>query len=331
MENLVRRRYWWLTFSLVIILPGLYFLLLHPLVTTGRFQLGLRASIDFSGGALWELHFADQTPGQINTADIAQIFAENDFESAQVQISEVVIGGEPVTTALVRTRPLSSSDPNAESQSVVDDLNAEFGVVTRERLESVGPTVSQESTLSAIIAVLGASVAILIYLTLAFRKAPHPLRYGICAIIAMLHDVLLIIGIASILGTFFGLEIDALFLTALLTILSFSVHDTIVVFDRIRENLLNRRSGESFDDIVNHSIVQTLPRSINTQLTTMFTLTALLLFGGATIRDFVAIMLVGLISGTYSSIFNAAQILVVWEHREWRYWFKRRPTEQAAA
>jgi preprotein translocase subunit SecF len=187
----------------------------------------------------------------------------------------------------------------------------------------VGPTVSAESTRSAVVAVLGASVAILLYLTFAFRKAPHPVRYGTCAIIAMLHDLLLILGVASAFGYFFGVEVDALFLTAVLTIISFSVHDTIVVFDRIRENLINQRPGEVFDEVVNHSIVQTLPRSINTQLTTFFTLTALLLFGGATIRNFIAIMLIGLISGTYSSIFNAAQILVVWEHQEWKTWFGR--------
>jgi preprotein translocase subunit SecF len=187
----------------------------------------------------------------------------------------------------------------------------------------VGPTISQESTRSAILAVLGASVAILLYLTWAFRNAPHPIRYGVCALISMVHDILLMMGVASILGYLIGLEVDALFLTAMLTILSFSVHDTIVVFDRIRENLALRRE-ETFADIVNHSIVQTLPRSINTQLTTMFTLTALLLFGGETISDFVTILLIGLISGTYSSIFNAAQILVIWEHREWENWFGRK-------
>jgi preprotein translocase subunit SecF len=117
--------------------------------------------------------------------------------------------------------------------------------------------------------------------------------------------------------------VDALFLTALLTVISFSVHDTIVVFDRIRENLIGRRSGETFEEIVNHSIVQTLPRSINTQLTSFFTLTALLLFGGASIQHFVLILLIGLISGTYSSIFNASQLLVVWENYEWRRWFRR--------
>ncbi|HEY3228396.1 MAG TPA: protein translocase subunit SecF, partial [Roseiflexaceae bacterium] len=173
------------------------------------------------------------------------------------------------------------------------------------------------------IAVIGACVAILIYLTVAFRRAPHPIRYGVCALLAMLHDVLVVVGVASILGVLIGLEVDALFLTALLTVISFSVHDTIVVFDRIRENLIGRRSGETFDDIVNHSIVQTLPRSINTQMTSVFTLTALLLFGGQSIQHFVMILLIGLISGTYSSIFNASQLLVVWENREWQRWFGR--------
>ncbi|MCG8346675.1 MAG: protein translocase subunit SecF [Chloroflexales bacterium] len=332
MESLVRHRYWWFTLSLIIILPGFYFLLLHPMVTTGQFSLGLRAGIDFSGGTLWEVTFRERSIDELSTADIGQVFIENGFENPQVQLSELTIEDQTLPAALVRTgESLSGTDPNSQSQQIVDALTAEFGQVNRERLESVGATVSQESTRWAVIAVISASLVILTYLTIAFRRAPHPVRYGICAIIAMLHDVFLILGIASILGTFGWMEVDALFLTALLTILSFSVHDTIVVFDRIRENLIERRGGESFDDIVNHSIVQTLPRSINTQLTTMFTLTALLLFGGTTISEFVTILLIGLISGTYSSIFNAAQLLVVWEHREWETWFRRRPIEAAVS
>ncbi|GAB4447773.1 MAG: protein translocase subunit SecF [Chloroflexi bacterium OHK40] len=328
MEHLVSRRYWWFALSLLMILPGLYFLLLHPLVTTGQFRVGLRPSIDFSGGSLWELRFADRAPGEVRADEVAAVFAEQGFEGAQVQLSQVEIEGRQVADALVRTRPISADTPLQETQAVEAALQAAFGSVTRERLESVGPTVSAESTRSAVIAVLGASTVILLYLTWAFRKAPHPLRYGVCAILAMLHDVLVVLGIAAMLSAFNPrFEVDALFLTALLTILSFSVHDTIVVFDRIRENLINRRPGETFDGIVNHSIVQTLPRSINTQLTTFFTLTALLLFGGESIRNFVLIMLIGLVSGTYSSIFNAAQLLVVWEHQEWRRWFGggRRP------
>jgi preprotein translocase subunit SecF len=330
MEHLVRRRYWWFTFSILVILPGLYMLFLHPLVTTGRFTIGLRPSIDFAGGALWELRFPETAPERLSTDRIAAAFAAAGFENALVQLSPTQIDGKAVAAALVRTRPLSESDPNTEIDAVMKALSTEFGNVSRERLESVGPTVSAESTRSAIIAVLGASLIILLYLTWAFRKAPHPVRYGVCAIIAMLHDVLVVLGIAAILGATIGLEVDALFLTALLTTLSFSVHDTIVVFDRIRENLLNRHPAETFDDIVNHSLVQTLPRSINTQLTTFFTLTALLLFGGDTIRNFVLMLLIGLISGTYSSIFNAAQLLVVWEHREWRHWFKRGRRDEAA-
>lgn len=323
MESLVRRRYWWFAFSLIIILPGLYFLLLHPLITTGQFRVGLRPSIDFAGGALWELHFQERELSDLSTASIGEVFADNGFENALVQLSEVEVQGELVPVALVRSQALSATDPAGQTEVVLAGMNAAFGEVTLERRESVSATVSQESTRSAIIAVIGASVVILIYLTWAFRRAPHPVRYGICAILAMFHDVALILGIAAILGTFFGLEVDAFFLTALLTILSFSVHDTIVVFDRIRENLLQRRPNETFDEIINHSIVQTLPRSINTQLTTIFTLTALLLFGGDTIRNLVLILLIGLISGTYSSLFNAAQLLVVWEHREWQWWFRR--------
>ncbi len=332
MESLVRRRYWWFALSLIIILPGLYFLLLHPLITTGQFRIGLNASIDFSGGAIWELHFPEKRLDELQTTTIRSIFADHGFEGAQVQLSDIEIGGQHVAAALVRTRPLDPTNPVVEQEAVLAALQQEYHTdVRRERLESVGPTVSQESTRSAILAVIGASVVILIYLTWAFRKAPHPFRYGVCAILAMLHDVLLVLGVASILGVFLQFEVDALFLTAMLTILSFSVHDTIVVFDRIRENLVNQRPGEQFNDVVNHSIVQTLPRSINTQLTTLFTLTALLLFGGASIQHFVAIMLIGLISGTYSSIFNAAQILVVWEHQEWKTWFRGNQGRPTAA
>ncbi len=152
----------------------------------------------------------------------------------------------------------------------------------------------------------------------------HAFRYGVAAITAMLHDVILVLGVEAILGHFLGWEADALFLTALLTVIGFSVHDSIVVFDRIRENERLHRQLD-YETLVNHSIVQTLDRSINTQLTVMLTLLALVLFGGSTIRHFVVILLVGVFSGTYSSIFNAAPILVVWENKEWKTWFKRTP------
>jgi preprotein translocase subunit SecF len=309
MENIVRHRYWWFGISLLIIVPGAIFLALY----------GLRPGIDFSGGSLWDIRFLERSAEQLNTEDIAGVFAQQGFDGALVQFSQESAGGKSVPAAVVRTK---AATPD-QQQQMIQALQQKYGRVERAEVQSVGETVSAESTRSAVIAVVGACVAILIYLTVAFRRAPHPIRYGICALIAMLHDVLVVIGVAAILGHFLGLEVDALFLTALLTVISFSVHDTIVVFDRIRENLIARRSGETFDDIVNHSIVQTLPRSINTQLTSFFTLAALLLFGGASIQHFVLILLIGLVSGTYSSLFNAAQLLVVWEYHEWRRWFRR--------
>jgi preprotein translocase SecF subunit len=179
----------------------------------------------------------------------------------------------------------------------------------------VSGSVASETTRNAILAVLAASVLIVLYVSFAFRKVDRPWRYGTSAIIALLHDVLVVLGVFSILGWLIGLQIDALFITALLTVVGFSVHDTIVVFDRIRENM-QRRTSETFDQVVNASLVQTMARSLNTSLTVIFTLSALTLFGGATIRPFTLALLVGIISGTYSSIFNASMVLVMWDKGE---------------
>ena len=176
-------------------------------------------------------------------------------------------------------------------------------------------SVASETTRNAFLAVLAASVLILLYIWFAFRKVDKPWRYGACALIALLHDVLVVLGVFSILGWLFGVQIDALFITALLTVVGFSVHDTIVVFDRIRENM-QRRSSEAFEQVVNASLVQTMARSLNTSLTVLFTLSALTLFGGETIRPFTGALLVGIFSGTYSSIFNASMLLVIWERGE---------------
>lgn len=200
---------------------------------------------------------------------------------------------------------------------------------------SVGPTIGQELVGRAMLAVLLASAAILIYLTIVFHRVPNAFRYGVCAIIALLHDVLVVLGVFAILGIVFGVEIDSLFVTAVLTVIGFSVHDTIVVFDRVRENIMRRRF-EVFSEVVNYSLVQTLARSINTSITVLLTLFALYLFGGASIRTFVLALLIGILSGTYSSIFNASMLLVIWENREWSRLFGGRnqgqaPTTRAAA
>jgi preprotein translocase subunit SecF len=186
--------------------------------------------------------------------------------------------------------------------------------------------VSSQLTRNAVYAVLAASVAILLYISFAFRNAPHPFRFGVAALVAMLHDVLVVLGIFSILGALLNVEIDSSFLTAMLTIIGFSVHDTIVIFDRIRENLA-RRTGDSFDAIVNHSILQSFVRSF----TVVLTLLAIFLFTGESIRFFVLAMLIGVISGTYSSIFNASQILVVWNNHEIRRFLHRGSADSAQA
>jgi preprotein translocase SecF subunit len=180
---------------------------------------------------------------------------------------------------------------------------------------SVSGSVASDTTRNAFLAVLAASVLILLYIWFSFRKVARPWRYGTCAIIALLHDVLVVLGVFSFLGWAFGVQVDALFITALLTVVGFSVHDTIVVFDRIRENM-QRRSSETFEQVVNASLVQTMARSLNTSLTVLFTLSALTLFGGASIRSFTGALLIGIFSGTYSSIFNASMLLVIWEKGE---------------
>jgi preprotein translocase subunit SecF len=317
MLDIVSRRYWFFGFSLLLIVPGLISLLVH----------GLKVGIDFAGGTVWEVVIPNRgTP--LSTEELRRVFADAGV-SANVQVSPP--DSENRVVASIRTPEVKESSP--EKTRVVAALAQRFPGAALERFETVGATVSGDSTRQAVLAVAAASAAILIYLTISFRGAPHPIRYGAAAIMAMLHDVLLVLGVASILGWLIGLEVDALFLTAVLTVLSFSVHDTIVVFDRVRENLQHRRSNQSFEELVNLAVVQTLTRSINTQLTSFLTLLALLLFGGPTIRHFVLILLIGLISGTYSSIFNAAQILIVWENgwsRDWRNVFHRRAMAASA-
>ncbi len=193
-------------------------------------------------------------------------------------------------------------------------LQADLGTIEAQRgLSTVGPVISQELTQQAVILLIMGSIGILIWMTIRFRD----FRFGATAIVALIHDVLVVIGTFAILGTFFRVQVDALFVTAMLTIIGFSVHDTIVVYDRIRENR-SRHAGEPFDRIVNHSILQTLGRSINTSMTVVITLTALLLFGGAATSYFVLALLIGIVSGTYSSIFNASPLLVVWHNRDER-------------
>jgi len=195
--------------------------------------------------------------------------------------------------------------------AIVAGLESRFGPIAEQAsLSSIGAVVSSDLIQQAVILILVGSLGILGWITLRFRDV----KFGVTALVALVHDVIVVIGIFAILGTLFGVQIDGLFVTAMLTVIGFSVHDTIVVFDRIRENRA-RHAGEPFAEIVNHSLLQTFGRSITTSFTVVLTLTALLLFGGSATQEFVLALLIGIISGTYSSIFNASPLLVVWH--EW--------------
>ncbi|MBA4374654.1 MAG: protein translocase subunit SecF [Anaerolinea sp.] len=304
MLNILGKRYFFFALSFLIIVPGLIMLGIN----------GMPLSIDFKGGTLLEVQFKS---GVLPTTEqVKEIYDENNIRDAQIQTTgtDVLILRSSVLTEETRINILAELSKVSGSELDI------------RRADTVGPSIGKGVTARAMQAVGFAALAIIIYITFAFRGVPHAFRYGICAIIAMAHDVLIVLALTGYGSKFFGWQVDSLYLTAVLTVIGFSVQDKIVVFDRIRENSGIYRKLE-FEKLANHSIVQTLQRSINTQLMTVeFFLLSLALFGGVTLREFAVILLVGLLSGTYSSIFVAAPLLVVWEKKEWHTWFKRTPT-----
>ena len=323
--NLVGNRNFYFVLSVLIMVPGLISLSTKP---------RLKAGIEFTAGTTATYRFeGDDKPSQ---QALREALADLGFPEARVQKTTE---GDFV----VRTRELEGvvSTPEAgppepgELDQVAAQLSQRFDQpVSIVESDTVSAIVSQEIVRKATYAVLISTVAILIYISWAFRHVPKPWRYGISAIVALLHDVVLVIGVFSIAGKLWNFEVNTMFITALLTVIGFSVHDTIVVFDRIRENL-RRGISPSFDVTVNESLLQTLGRSVTTSLTVIFTLLALLLLGGTTIRPFVLVLLVGIVSGTYSSIAVASQLLVVWEHgtfsRPFRGLFRGRATAPGGA
>jgi preprotein translocase subunit SecF len=292
MNILGRKKYWYFVISALIIVPGIVSLFLY----------GLNLSIDFTGGSRLTFSFANNVDNN-HIKSVENVFSKNNIKIQQLEKAK--------NSVFVRTKPV---DQNKDSQ-IIKELKAKYPDFKQTQFETVGPVVGVETTLNAFKGILVASALIVLYITWSFRKVPKPtssLKFGISAILALVHDALLLIGVFSILGHFFNVEIDSLFVTAFLTVIGFSVHDTIVVFDRIRENL-KRVGGDEFEKTVNDSILQTLDRSLTTSLTVVLVLFGLLLFGGESIRWFVVALLIGIISGTYSSIFNAAPLLVVWQ------------------
>jgi preprotein translocase subunit SecF len=350
MYDIVGKRNWYFAISAILTIPGLLFIILG----------GLKPSIDFTGGTEWEVRYAEEPSAAEMTAALEDLGYENvvvtELPGGYLRIrtepidllpavapepspsGSVAPSGSASPSASASATPAESpqASPSSEPTATPEptpvpiaagtefaDLQAElveqFGAGAPRLVRTVGPLIGDELIRSSAILIIIGELFILGYLWIRFG-----FRFGTAAIIALLHDVLLVVGTFAILGYFFFLEFDALFVTALLTIIGFSVHDTIVVFDRIRENRV-RHAGEPFGAIVNHSILQTVGRSIITSLTVVFTLGALLLLGPPTIRTFTLALLLGVVSGTYSSIFNASQILVAWDD-----WDRRRKDRSKA-
>ncbi len=301
MFNIVERRRWYFLFSALIIVPGIL-IMIYSTATTGA---PFRLDIDFVGGSNYSFQYTDDGPTE---GDIRAVFRDLTGDEVVVQQR-----GEPSEHKWSVTAGFYDND----TQEAIREALAELGPLDEDsfNFESVSATIGHEVTQAAIAAVLVATIVITGFIVVAFRQVPNAFRYGVCAIAAMLHDILVVMGVMSLMGIVLGWKVDALFLTAVLTVVGFSVQDSIVLFDRIRENI-PRYLGEPYEMIVNRSIWETIHRSLATQLNAFFIMIAILLFGGDTIKQFIFIFFVGLLSGTYSSIFIAVPLLVSWEKGE---------------
>lgn len=285
--NIIGRRKIWYTISLLMIIPGIISLIMN----------GLQLGIDFKGGSLMEVQ------GRVSQQEVSSL-------AEPLGLKDVTVTPSGEDRTLIRYRDEADPTVQEENHQKLKNQLAERGH-QELRFDTVGPSISRDITRNALLSILAVSIAIVLYISYAFRNVPPPVSswsFGVMAIVALLHDSLLVLGIFSILGVVFGTEIDALFVTAILTVIGFSVHDTIVVFDRIRENL-RRRKG-AFEEIVNSSILETLARSLNTSVTIIFVLLSMYLFGGETLKNFTLALLIGIAAGTFSSIFNASPLLV---------------------
>ena len=294
MFRLVERRSLWFLISLVGILPGIVFMVWN--LTSAGILLPL--SIDYMGGTQWEMRFNNS----VEPTEVGSVFVDAGFSDTKAFLVE------DDRTVQVKFKNIDISQKALIEQSLVD----RFGEFDERLYRSIGPAIGAEVSRAALLAVIAASILILAYIAFAFREVSHPFRYGVAAIAALIHDVLITVSFLSIMNLIAGWELDALFLTATLTVIGFSVNDTIVIFDRIRENL-RRFRGEPLAMVANRSIIETAQRSIATQVTALLVLGAILIFGGFTLRIFMATLIVGLISGTYSSIFTATPLVVAWE------------------
>ena len=309
--DFVGKRRWFFLASLIVIGAGILSMLIPP---------GFRIGIEFTGGSALTVTFQ----GIVAQDDVRFVVTSQGHDEAVIQR----LGQD---TFLIRTRTLEEAQGAKESErQSMENALRELAPIVNSDLDAVSPLIAQETVRNAILAVLVAAVGILLYITWAFRAMPNSFRMGSTAIIATVHDILVVLGIFSILGKIpaLNLEVNIMFITGVLTVLGYSVHDTIVVFDRIRENTA-RRTGRGLEATINISIMETLGRSLTTSITTLLVITALLLLGGATIQGLLVTLFIGVVTGTYSSIAIASQLLVVWERGEWLGFLRRRATEEA--
>ena len=295
-----------------------FFLISGVVILIGIISLatfGLKSGIEFSSGSILAMTFEEK----VSNNQLKQAIVDLGYGNVIIQYT----GGEEF---LIRTHELSSE----EKAQLEDDLAQRLGPLTETQFYSVSPMVAAETANTATIAVAVAAIGILLYVTWAFRRMPKPFHYGTCAIIALVHDALIALGIFSILSGILNWQINLMFITGILAVIGYSVNNTVVIFDRIRENLLTGVSAD-FETVVNKSLVETLGRSLNTSLTTLIVVLALLLFVGATIQNFVAVLVIGIIAGTFSSVFVAPLILIVWDKGEWGKFIQWIPLIRAKA
>ena len=321
MLDIVGKRGWYFLISSMIILPGLISMIMSPGWIT--FDSGLKANIDFTSGSVMNVSFANP---DVDEEDIQERMSELGHDEALVQR----IGGN---NFFIRTMVLKESigDEPSERETIERGLE-EFLGLERDRVEfdTVSPIVAQETIKTAFYALAAASVFILFFVWYAFRRVPKAHRYGVSAILALVHDLLIILGIFSILGRAINLEVNSMFIVGLLIVAGYSVNDTIVVFDRIRENV-SRHPDRDLGPMVNLSIMESVGRSLNTSITTLVVLMAMLFIGGHSIRELLLVLAIGAVAGTYSSIFIASQYLVMWDRGEIGRFFRRRRTPVATS
>ncbi len=296
MLRLVERRGWYFALSLMLMLPGIIYMIWSQ-STTGH---PLPLSVDYTGGTSWEIRFDEPKAA----TDVRQVFVDAGYGDT------TAFTVEDNRTIQVKLKNIDTSEKEALQASLQEKL----GPFEERAYRSIGPTIGSEVSQAAIIAVIISSLLILTYIAFAFRQVSHPVRFGVCAVVALVHDVIVTISFIGIMNLIAGWEIDALFLTAILTVIGYSVNDTIVVFDRIRENYKRYRS-DGLASSANRSIIETAQRSLATGMTSLLTLVAILVLGGATLQQFIATLILGIVIGTYSSIFNATALLVAWEEK----------------